>query len=390
MTPDLTISYFLLALSTLSLGLLTAFHKNKSVARTSFSVLAFSQFFWICSLFLGYHFTTVDTNLKISETAIRFAYFFGSLLTPSLIYFLHDFSVLKTRPNFLNSILLFPFTIVLGFVTIFTPLIHSSSIISNQTYLGDNFGVLYPFYIILVTYHIIYGLFLSVKKLIKSKDLEFRRFTIITSATWFFLLPTFIINVILPNFEIYLLPFHSVVLSMFFTVPTYFTILKYRFFSPTYITIKCANFFILLSVFILFLKTFQVSNQDSINIILAFSSTILINRYLPKFENKNLQKFQSIILNLQFQIEHIKHPKHLKQLLTESLNLKLGLPQPKIVIIHNPKHSIDFQTINKKPKHQKLKNVIYLDHEIPKIAKDLHSSVILPLAIDNEIVAFLC
>jgi signal transduction histidine kinase len=305
----LVLIYVFTSLMTFSLGLLILKSDSKNPIHRSYFAFAFFILLWIWTLFGGLYWGMTDESLH-SLISFRSAYAVSVLFPFFLTLFFYYFPVKTLKiPKWISYpiVLLTPLVFAL---TAFTPWVQK--IEAAQDGLGaytEVFGPLYGVYSSYLLLHLLLAVGLASYKLYKTRGGQFRKTLIASLGLFLFYFLGFLVNVILPAYDIWILQAEVVAFTLFFLIPTFYAVQKYRFFRFSYLSLKLlrlavwgAAFIVplLLSRFILLELGFEVGTELSFltSAVIGLFSFILAWAYFPEILPRSFREFKGALEEL--------------------------------------------------------------------------------------------
>lgn len=316
-----------------------------------FSFFGMSVVLWILFLYLGFYFATTGNN-DVSFIFGRLTYgasiWFPLFLTLFFYYFprkTFDFSGMSKFLLFFTSTALF-------FTVVFTPLIHESQVIEDHFWVADTFGSLYWMYLLYTVGHLFLVVGIAINKIIETRGIEQKKTIIASIGLFIFSIITLLTNVILPNFNLFILQTESVSFSLLFLIPTFYSIQKYRFFDFSYAALGILRQLILFSVF--FLTVFIIYNSvgsliydqyDGVAMGLSGLGGLIIysilNRFFPEFISREFKEFRYKIDQLKSSIYYCNNYHDLFKKLESTFVLDLHFTSVQLFLIRSKKNHIE-------------------------------------------------
>jgi signal transduction histidine kinase len=177
-------------------------------------------------------------------------------------------------------------------------------------YVDDVFGPLYIIYSLYILIQLTLAIIITIKKIVKFKGIDKKKTTIALIGLSLFGISAAVVNAILPAFDIYIFYKKTILLSLFFLLPTFYSFQRYRFFNISYISLNVLRNIILISLFVLSItvsnSVFTLLLPNISDVIILIVSSILalviwlyIQKTFPKLIIGGFLKLKKIIDKLQ-------------------------------------------------------------------------------------------
>ncbi|MBP7671166.1 hypothetical protein KA119_02645 [Candidatus Gracilibacteria bacterium] len=330
MTSELTFLYVFCGILSAMLGVLVGSGGNLDRKDGVYFVWFVAvQVAWMAVLYWGYFFVMGVFRPEWSEVFIKLAYSFGLLM----VVFLNFFFIYFPRERLdVAAGLRFGMAILGGGMAILaglTDLVHEGQVFLNGVYVADKFGPLYLPYMFVVSAMFVLGFVFSWMKLRLVSGVKRRKVFLSAFFAWIFLGLAFVVNVLLPFFEIYLpISWLAVALSLLFVVPTFFALKHDRFFGVSYLLYRFVGLGIFCLVFLSGVFFF-----DGWGLVFGFLMALVFYFGRGFFESRDFRSLREAILDLKLKILFADNLTLLGSRLEDCFGQMLAFEEVKIFLV---------------------------------------------------------